>query len=224
MGCKCGNPNIDENTEMKPEIISANKSTNNNNNNNDELIKEEEHMKKYSDYPEKMINLINKIRQNPREYADVIEDSIQNITTEDNAIDPNKPKLIYKEKVKVALIKGEQAFREAAQELRNMRPIPPLEFKEEMCIPLPDNEKEFKDSNYLRSKVKELLSKNVRINVFFKEMVKLPHVSVLLMIVDDNGKNSGKKRRALLNENFKYIGITYRFIGKTFISYFSFSK
>jgi hypothetical protein len=223
MGCKCGNPNIDENTEMKPEIISANKSTSNNNN-NDELIKEEEHMKKYSDYPEKMINLINKIRQNPREYADVIEDSIQNITTEDNAIDPNKPKLIYKEKVKVALIKGEQAFREAAQELRNMRPIPPLEFKEEMCIPLPDNEKEFKDSNYLRSKVKELLSKNVRINVFFKEMVKLPHVSVLLMIVDDNGKNSGKKRRALLNENFKYIGITYRFIGKTFISYFSFSK
>ena len=115
MGCKCGNPNIDENTEMKPEIISANKSTSNNNNNNDELIKEEEHMKKYSDYPEKMINLINKIRQNPREYADVIEDSIQNITTEDNAIDPNKPKLIYKEKVKVALIKGEQDFREDTQ-------------------------------------------------------------------------------------------------------------
>jgi hypothetical protein len=222
MGCKCGNPNNDENTEMKPEIISANKSTSNNN--NDELIKEEEHMKKYSDYPEKMINLINKIRQNPREYADVIEDSIQNITIEDNAIDPNKPKLIYKEKVRVALTRGEQAFREAAQELRNMRPIPPLKFKEEMCIPLPDNEKEFKDSNYLRNKVKELLSKNVRINVFFKEMVKIPQVSVLLMIVDDNGKNSGKKRRALLNENFKYIGITYRFIGKTFISYFSFSK
>ena len=222
MGCKCGNPNNDENTEMKPEIISANKSTSNNN--NDELIKEEEHMKKYSDYPQKMINLINKIRQNPREYADVIEDSIQNITIEDNAIDPNKPKLIYKEKVRVALTRGEQAFREAAQELRNMRPIPPLKFKEEMCIPLPDNEKEFKDSNYLRNKVKELLSKNVRINVFFKEMVKIPQVSVLLMIVDDNGKNSGKKRRALLNENFKYIGITYRFIGKTFISYFSFSK
>ena len=222
MGCKCGHPNNDENTEMKPEIISANKSTSNNN--NDELIKEEEHMKKYSDYPEKMINLINKIRQNPREYADVIEDSIQNITIEDNAIDPNKPKLIYKEKVRVALTRGEQAFREAAQELRNMRPIPPLKFKEEMCIPLPDNEKEFKDSNYLRNKVKELLSKNVRINVFFKEMVKIPQVSVLLMIVDDNGKNSGKKRRALLNENFKYIGITYRFIGKTFISYFSFSK
>ncbi len=223
MGCKCGNPNLDENTEMKPEIIAANKNTNDSDKNED-LIKEEENMKKYSDYPEKIVNIINTIRQNPKVYADVIEDSIKNIILEDNNKDPAKPKLIYKEKVKVALTRGEQAFREAAQELRNMSPIPPLEFKEEMCIPLPDNEKDFKDSNYLRNKVKEILAKNVRINVFFKEMVKIPQVSVLLMVVDDNGKNSGKKRRAILNENFKYIGITYRFIGKTFISYFSFSK
>ncbi len=55
-------------------------------------------------------------------------------------------------------------------------------------------------------------------------MVKIPQVSVLLMVVDDNGKNSGKKRKAILNKHFKYIGITYKFIGKTFISYFSFSK
>lgn len=223
MGCKCGNPNLDENTEMKPEIIPANKNTNDSDKNED-LIKEEENMKKYSDYPEKIVNIINTIRQNPKVYADVIEDSIKNIILEDNNKDPAKPKLIYKEKVKVALTRGEQAFREAAQELRNMSPIPPLEFKEEMCIPLPDNEKDFKDSNYLRNKVKEILAKNVRINVFFKEMVKIPQVSVLLMVVDDNGKNSGKKRRAILNENFKYIGITYKFIGKTFISYFSFSK
>ncbi len=223
MGCKCGNPNLDENTEMKPEIVAANKNTNDSDKNED-LIKEEENMKKYSDYPEKIVNIINTIRQNPKVYADVIEDSIKNIILEDNNKDPAKPKLIYKEKVKVALTRGEQAFREAAQELRNMSPIPPLEFKEEMCIPLPDNEKDFKDSNYLRNKVKEILAKNVRINVFFKEMVKIPQVSVLLMVVDDNGKNSGKKRRAILNENFKYIGITYRFIGKTFISYFSFSK
>ena len=223
MGCKCGNPSLDENTEMKPEIVAVNKNTNDNDKSED-LIKEEENMKKYSDYPEKIVNIINTIRQNPKVYADVIEDSIKNIILEDNNKDPAKPKLIYKEKVKVALTRGEQAFLEAAQELRNMSPIPPLEFKEEMCIPLPDNEKDFKDSNYLRNKVKEILAKNVRINVFFKEMVKIPQVSVLLMIVDDNGKNSGKKRRAILNENFKYIGITYKFIGKTFISYFSFSK
>ena len=223
MGCKCNHQNDDGKTEMKPEIISSNHLLNNNND-NDLIQKEEEYMKKYSDYPEKIVSLINKIRQSPKEYADVIEDSIQNIIVEDNDKDPAKPKLIYKQKVKVALTKGEPAFREAAQELRNMKPIPPLEFREDMCIPLPDNEKQFKDSNYLRNKVKEIISKNVHINLFFKEMVKLPKVSVLLMIVDDNGKNSGKKRRAILNENFRYIGVTYRFIGKTFISYFAFSK
>ena len=223
MGCKCNHQNNDRKTEMRPDIISSNQLLNNNN--DDDLIqKEEEYMKKYSDYPEKIVTLINKIRQNPKEYADVIEDSIKNITEEDNDKDPTKPKLIYKQKVKVALTKGEKAFKEAAQELRNMKPMPPLEFREDMCIPLPDNEEKFKDSNYLRDKVKEILSKNIHINVFFKEMVKLPQVSVLLMIVDDNGKNSGKKRKAILNENFRYIGVTYRFIGKTFISYFAFSK
>ena len=44
------------------------------------------------------------------------------------------------------------------------------------------------------------------------------------MIVDDNGKNSAKKRKALLNKNYKYIGISFRFIRKTFIAYYSFSK
>ena len=180
-------------------------------------------MEKYADYPEKIVSLINKIRNNPREYADIIEDSIQNIIKEDNN-DPTKPKIIYKEIVKVALIKGEEAFREAAHELRNMNPLPPLEFKKEICIPLPDNEEQFKDSNYLKEKVKEILSKNIRINVFYKELVKIPEISVLLMIVDDNGKNAGKKRRALLNKNFKYIGVSFRFIGKHFISYFAFSK
>ncbi len=44
------------------------------------------------------------------------------------------------------------------------------------------------------------------------------------MIVDDNGKNSGKKRYCLLNDEYKYIGINSKFIDKNFIAYFSFAK
>ena len=44
------------------------------------------------------------------------------------------------------------------------------------------------------------------------------------MIVDDNGKNSGKKRMTLLNKDFRYIGVNCKFIGKTFIAYLGFSK
>ena len=147
-------------------------------------------MHKYSTYPEKIVELINKIRQNPKDYADIIEESIKNIIIEDNNdFEPNKPKIIYKDKLKVALTRGEPAFREAAKELKNMSPIPPLEFKNDICIPMPDNEEEFRDTNSLRKKVQEILSKKITINVFFKELVKIPEVSGLLMIVDDNGKN-----------------------------------
>ena len=219
MGCRCMGSSSEQYIEMRQDRTSTRQSITK----ETTLLNEQKYMEKYADYPEKIVSLINKIRNNPREYADIIEDSIQNIIKEDNN-DPTKPKIIYKEIVKVALIKGEEAFREAAHELRNMNPLPPLEFKKEICIPLPDNEEQFKDSNYLKEKVKEILSKNIRINVFYKELVKIPEISVLLMIVDDNGKNAGKKRRALLNKNFKYIGVSFRFIGKHFISYFAFSK
>ena len=44
------------------------------------------------------------------------------------------------------------------------------------------------------------------------------------MSIDDNGNSSGKKRKAILNKNYKYIGISHKYIGNKFIAYFSFSK
>ena len=177
---------------------------------------------KYADYPEKMLELINKIREDPVSYADIIEDSIKNITViEDD--DETKPKIIYKKKVKVALTRGEPAFKEAAEILRNMDSLPPLEFKNEICVPLPDNENDIKDFSYLKEQVK-ILREGTNIDVFFKDLIKLPEVSALLMIVDDGEKNAGRKRNAVLNKNFKYIGINSKFVGKTFIAYFTFSK
>ena len=178
---------------------------------------------KYSEYPEKMLELINKIREDPVSYADIIEDSIPNIIEDQDKDDETKTRIIYKKKVKVALNRGEPAFHEAAEELRNMNSLPPLELKSEICVPLPEDEEEIKDSSYLREQVKVIRETN-NIDVFFKDLIKIPEVSALLMIVDDSGKNPGKKRQAVLNKDFKYIGISSKFIGKTFIAYFAFSK
>ena len=46
-------------------------------------------------------------------YAEIIEDSIKNIMLEEDKNDPGNVRLIFKKKVKVALNKGEPAFREA---------------------------------------------------------------------------------------------------------------
>ena len=179
---------------------------------------------KYLNYPEKIIEIINSIRQDPVSYADVILDSMRNIVEDNNKEDYTKNKIIYKKKVKVALSKGRPAFLEAAEQLRNLEPLPPLEFVPEICIPLPENEIEMKDSNFLKNKVLELKNEGINIDIFYKDLVKIPEVSALLMIVDDSGKNSGKKRMTLLDKDIKYIGVNSTFIGKTFIAYLSFAK
>ena len=178
---------------------------------------------KYADYPEKIVELINNIREDPVGYADIIEDSIKNIIEEEDKNDPTNVKLIFKKKVKVALNKGEPAFREAAEILRTLEPLPPLEFSQEKCIPLPETEEQLKDPTFLREQVNQI-REGTQIDVFFKDLIKVPEVSGLLMIVDDTNKNAGKKRMALLNKELKYVGVNSKFIGKTFIAYFAFSK
>ena len=211
------------NNEEINENFSKGVEENNNNNTNTENNRTYNKNEKYANYPEKVVDLINGIRGDPVGYANVIEDSIKNITEEEDKKDPSIVRLIYKKKVKVALNRGEPAFKEAINILRSLSPLPPLEFSNEICIPLPENEEELNDSTFLREQVKKI-RENYEIDVFFKDLIKIPEVSALLMIVDDSTKNAGKKRLALLNKDIKYVGVTSKFIGKTFIAYFSFSK
>ena len=104
-----------------------------------------------------------------------------------------------------------------------MEPLPPLEFNGNICVPLPETVEEIKDPAFLKEQVK-ILRETTNIDLFFKDLIKVPEVSSLLMIVDDNIKNPGRKRQAILNKDFKYVGINSHFIGKTFVAYFAFSK
>ena len=117
------------------------KQDNNNNQNEEDYIEKviEDKNTKYADYPEKMTELINKIRNDPVSYADVIEDSIQNINVSQED-DETKPKIIQKKKVKVALCREEPAFRETSDNLRSMELITHLEFKNDIYFTLTNNE------------------------------------------------------------------------------------
>ena len=192
---------------------------NNYDDNNDEFLLNE----KYANYPYKIVELINNIREDPVGYADIVEQSIQNIVLEEDKEDPSIKHLIYKKKIKVALTTGEKAFQEAIDYLRTLSPLPPLEFSQEKCIPLPNTEEELNNPSFLKSQVK-VLREQTRIDVFYKDLIKIPEISGLLMIVDDTNKNAGKKRRAILSNELKYIGVSSKFIGRTFVAYFSFSK
>ena len=176
-----------------------------------------------NNYNDKILSLINKIREDPTSYADIIEDSIKYMIEEQDINNKNKRKFIFKRKIKVALNRGEPAFHEAAEFLRNMNSLPPLEFNNNICIPLPENIDEINDPSYLKEQVK-ILRQSTNIDVYYKDLIKIPEISVLFMIVDDTEKNPGKRRKTLLSKEFKYIGINSKFIGKNFIAYFSFSR
>ena len=94
-----------------------------------------------------------------------------------------------------------------------------LIFVPQLTIPLPTSEEEIKNKNYLKNNVTEKL-KNINIKSYWRDIVKDPETSFILMIVDDCGTNKcGRKRADLLNPEMKFIGINSIMIGKYFACY-----
>jgi len=193
-----------------------------NNNINIKEEKESEYLSKNL-YNKKIFELINKIRQNPPEYSKFVLDNIKYINIEnkeeinqETEMKEIKQIFIFKKKVKIKLYKGEENFLETAKLLKNTSPMKPLNFNENIVVPIFDNlENSINYNNIIKDK---------NINLFFKGNIKNPEIAVLLMIIDDNEFSEKKKRNAILNKEFKHIGIESKFVNNKFIAHFSFSK
>ena len=152
-----------------------------------------EKLKNKTYYVRSAFELINKIRINPSSFSKRIEDGIKYIKEEKKLItNPitgeknEKSRIIFKKKVKIVLAKGENAFKEAAEILKKKNPVHPLSFCEEIIIPLPKNEEEFQDSTFLKRNAEELRKNSpFHFEVYYKDLIRDPFISVLLMIVDD---------------------------------------
>jgi hypothetical protein len=155
---------------------------------------------KITNYIKKVYFLINKIRKNPSEFADFVNSSQQYIKEVED-------KMIFDCKIKVALNEGKKMFAECAEYLRNLSPMDELIFNDDIVLECPTEPNSIKDINYFKQKVIEK-KESQGISAYFKDSIFEPEISVLLMIVDDSIKNAKKKREAVLNPNFKYIGIS----------------
>ena len=226
--------NSSENTILKSRVISPienkqqeiNIINNNNSNNSMNEIKKESNYLTKNIFNKRVFEIINKIRMNPIAYSQFIVENIKNIsienceeTNEKTGMKEVKQVIIFKKKVKVKLFKGEDEFIEAAKLLTKMSPMEPLQFNEDIIMPIPDSFEVMNDIDFIKNKI---IKSNI--NIFFKSNIKNPEIAVLLMIVDDNESSEKKKRNAILNKEFKYIGIDSKFINNKFVSYFTFSK
>ena len=179
------------------------------------------HLTPSDDFSNYIFNKINDIRQNPQKYISVLEDAKNNITT-----DKKTKKLIYKSpnsKVKVALNRGADAFDEAIMFLNNLEPMNPLIYHPLITINAPDNELDLKNKDYLKDEVTRIENKKIYIKSFFRDIVKEPETSFILLIADDS-KNSGVKRNDILDRNKKYMGIVSKKIEKSFACYITFAE
>ena len=155
---------------------------------------------KITNYCQKVFYLINKIRTNPSQFADFVISSQQYIKEIDD-------KIIFDHKIKVALNQGKIMFLECAEYLRKLQPMEELTFNDDIVLECPTEPNNIKDINYFKQKVIEK-RENQNIEAYFKDSISEPEISVLLFIVDDSIKNPKKKREAVLNPKFKYIGIS----------------
>ena len=131
---------------------------------------------------------------------------------------------MYNGKIKVKLIFGEPAFDDAIEFLNKAKPMNKLEFSSIITPQLPKNEEEMKDKNDLRKKVSNMAQNGISIKSYWKDFIKDPETSFLLMIVDDIGIKSGMRRKDLLDPKMKYIGISSTVINDRFICYIALSS
>ena len=154
-----------------------------------------------NDYIKKVFNLINKVRMNPLEFVAVVE-SAEKLIKEFNG-----RKIFDDNRIKVSLNEGKTMFQDCANYLKALQPMDELMFCDDIVLECPKDEKNIKDINYFKQKLLEKKEK-YGIEAYFKDSIRFPEISVLLMLVDDSVKNPRKKRQSILNPKFKFIGIS----------------
>ena len=99
-----------------------------------------------------------------------------------------------------------------------------LEYNPYITVDLPKSENELKYKNDLTLKVENMLKSGISIKSYWRDVIKDPEISFLMMIVDDNGDKSGMRRKDLLDPNMKYIGISSIDINGNFVCYLTLSS
>ena len=186
---------------------------------NDKYTEEEINATPDDDYSLYIFQNINKLRTNPKEMIQKIEENKRFIFVgENNEIFFKKNKIIFN------LNKGNQIFDETINILNNIKPMERLIYNKNITIKIPDNEDDINNYDYLRNQVEELQNNGKHISSFWSEKIKDPEICFLMMIIDDNYIEAGLKRKDLLNPDMKYIGIISAEINNNFNCYITLSN
>ena len=172
----------------------------------------------YDDFSKYIYEHINQIRKDPQSFIPNIEEAKSYISRNKNN------KLIYKKNIKVSLSQGLLAFEEAISILKFCKPMNKLIFDPNLVVKLPESEEEIVNKDYFKNEIIKMIPSGIPINAYWRDIIREPETSFLMMIVDDTGLKAGLKRKDILDPNMKYIGISSINIGKHFVCFMTFSN
>ena len=183
--------------------------------------KKKKKAKSNDNFVEELLAAINRVRASPGDFSKTIVDSISHIR-------PEGEKLIFDaDGTKVAVVQGEAAFKDSANKLLDAHPCEPLELREDLVIPVPEDSKSWKDNKLIAQLLTKMKSDNASKYsecAFNMDLgVSDPETSLLLQVVDDS-PFKGKRRDNILNPNFKYVGISFLKQKTKFCCYITFAK
>ena len=69
-----------------------------------------------------------------------------------------------------------------------------------------------------------MLNNGISVKSYWRDIIKDPEISFLMMMVDDNGIKSGMGREDLMDPKMKYIGISSIEINGSFVCYITLSS
>lgn len=171
------------------------------------------------DYSKYIFSQINKVREDPQSFIPQITEAKKYIK-----IDNQNHIFFKKDRTKIFLNKGIQAFDEAISSLSQCNPMKPLIYDSNIVVPPPEEEMDLRDSEYIKVKVKIIEGTGKKINSFWKERSRSPEFTFLFMVIDDNSIQTGLKRKDIMDDKMKYIGISSVEINKNFGCYITLSK
>lgn len=160
----------------------------------------------------RLFKLINIIRKNP----DIATEKI--IQSKINIKEINSKIYFYtSQDERIILNRGIEHFDQIASLMSKLQPLPPLEYREDLSISIPDDPNEWKNnkiiSELLTNKIKEGKYEDYAFNLDFG--VNDPEKCLLLQIIDDS-YFKGKRRETLIKLKLKYIAISSKQVNNKF--------
>lgn len=151
--------------------------------------------------------------------------SSHNIDSEDNNRKNFSYVFLKDEICKIGLIKGKDAFVEAANMLSLLNPMNPLTYQEDLNMQISDDKDDWVNKDYLELYLEDK-SSYLPYKLFgfhFDLGVADALTSVILQIVDDNCFNY-QRRNNILNPMYQYMGIVNKKINNHFCVYLTFGR